>query len=55
MNPYDAVLFISFGGPEKREDVMPFLEMRGDDRYICIATDRGYPVTEELMTDAVRG
>jgi len=24
--PYDAVLFIGFGGPEKREDIMPFLE-----------------------------
>ena len=23
---YDAVLLISFGGPEKREDVIPFLE-----------------------------
>lgn len=23
---YDAVLFVSFGGPERREDVMPFLE-----------------------------
>ena len=27
MNNYDAVFFISFGGPEKREDVMPFLEI----------------------------
>ncbi len=27
MNTYDAVLFIGFGGPEKREDVMPFLEL----------------------------
>lgn len=24
--PYDAVLVVSFGGPEKREDVIPFLE-----------------------------
>ena len=24
--PYDAILFLSFGGPEKREDVIPFLE-----------------------------
>ena len=23
---YDAVLVLSFGGPEKREDVIPFLE-----------------------------
>ncbi len=27
MNTYDAVLYIGFGGPEKREDVMPFLEL----------------------------
>lgn len=24
--PYDALLFVSFGGPERREDVIPFLE-----------------------------
>ena len=24
--PYDAILVVSFGGPEKREDVIPFLE-----------------------------
>ena len=24
--PYDALLLVSFGGPEKREDVLPFLE-----------------------------
>lgn len=24
--PYDAVLIVAFGGPEKREDVIPFLE-----------------------------
>jgi protoheme ferro-lyase len=23
---YDALLLVSFGGPEKREDVIPFLE-----------------------------
>ena len=23
---YDAILLVSFGGPEKPEDVMPFLE-----------------------------
>jgi ferrochelatase len=26
MQPYDALLFVSFGGPERTEDVMPFLE-----------------------------
>lgn len=25
-NPYDAILILSFGGPEGRDDVMPFLE-----------------------------
>ena len=25
--PYDAVLIVSFGGPEKHEDVLPFLEI----------------------------
>lgn len=24
--PYDAILFLSFGGPEQRDDVIPFLE-----------------------------
>ena len=24
--PYDALLIVSFGGPEKRDDVIPFLE-----------------------------
>src|SRR4051794_18030345 len=24
--PYDALMIVSFGGPEKREDVLPFLE-----------------------------
>ena len=26
MSPYDAVLLVSFGGPERAEDVVPFLE-----------------------------
>ena len=26
MSSYDAILIVSFGGPEKREDVIPFLE-----------------------------
>jgi ferrochelatase len=26
VSPYDALLFLSFGGPEKPEDVVPFLE-----------------------------
>ena len=26
VKPFDALLFLSFGGPEKPDDVMPFLE-----------------------------
>src|SRR3954464_9683634 len=26
VSPYDALLLVSFGGPEKPEDVVPFLE-----------------------------
>ena len=26
VTPYDALLLVSFGGPEKPEDVVPFLE-----------------------------
>jgi ferrochelatase len=26
LDPYDAVILVSFGGPERREDVVPFLE-----------------------------
>src|SRR6201985_63258 len=26
MNSFDALLVVSFGGPEKKEDVIPFLE-----------------------------
>ena len=26
VSPYDAVLLVSFGGPERPEDVLPFLE-----------------------------
>jgi ferrochelatase len=32
---YDAILLVSFGGPEKPEDVMPFLE--------CVTHGRGIP------------
>ena len=33
MPPFDALLLVSFGGPEQREDVIPFLEnvLRGRD------------------------
>ncbi len=37
------------------EIVAPWIEVRGSEQYLRIADDRGYPVTEELMTSAVRG
>ena len=39
--PYDALLIVSFGGPEKREDVIPFLEN----------VLRGKPVPRERMLE----
>lgn len=39
--PYDAVLVVSFGGPESREDVIPFLEN----------VLRGKPVPRERMLE----
>ena len=38
---YDAVLFVSFGGPEGRDDVIPFLEN----------VLRGKPVPRERMLE----
>jgi len=43
LNPYDGILLLSFGGPEKPEDVMPFLRIvtagRGipDERLTAVA------------------
>jgi ferrochelatase len=33
---YDALLIVSFGGPEQREDVIPFLEnvLRGKNPFL---------------------
>jgi ferrochelatase len=39
--PYDALLIVSFGGPERREDVIPFLEN----------VLRGKPVPRERMLE----
>jgi 8-oxo-dGTP pyrophosphatase MutT (NUDIX family) len=50
---FDAALAeIAMIAPEK---VTPWIETRGDAQYLRIADDRGYPVTEELLTAAVRG
>jgi hypothetical protein len=37
------------------EKITPFFEMRDGERYLCIPTDRGYPVTSQLLSSAVRG
>jgi ferrochelatase len=40
-SPYDSILIVSFGGPERREDVLPFLEN----------VLRGKPVPKERMLE----
>jgi 8-oxo-dGTP pyrophosphatase MutT (NUDIX family) len=35
--------------------VTPWIEQRGDGRYLCIPDDLGYPVTAEALDTAVRG
>jgi hypothetical protein len=37
------------------EKITPFFEERDGVRHLCIPVDRGYPVTSQLMTTAVRG
>ena len=44
MNPREAVFFIGFGGPEKREDVLPFLEI----------VTRGRGIPKERLEDVAR-
>lgn len=66
--PYDALLFISFGGPEGREDVIPFLEnvLRGRnvprERLLEVAEHYEHfggisPINAQVraLMDAVRG
>lgn len=50
---YDAVLAeLKSVAPDT---ITPWIETRGDAQYLRIPEDRGYPVTEELLTAAVRG
>ena len=35
--------------------ITPCLEVRGGQRWLCIPEDAGYPVTAELLDDAMRG
>jgi NUDIX domain len=37
------------------EKIVPSIEERRGARYLCIPGDRGYPVTAELMSKAMRG
>ena len=57
MSRYDALLIVSFGGPERHEDVLPFLEnvLRGDiprERMLEVAEhyyhfDRRSPINDQ--------
>ncbi len=40
-----------YGSPR----ITPYLQMRGDERHLCIRDDCGYPVTSEAVTSALRG
>ena len=53
LGSYDAaVAEAAVIAPEK---IVPFFDERDGERYLCIPADRGYPVTAELLTKAVRG
>src|SRR6187200_3076101 len=69
VSPYDALLLVSFGGPEKPEDVVPFLENvtagRGIPRERLVEVGRHYslfggrsPINDlnwdPYLTDAVQ-
>jgi len=49
---YDAILVVSFGGPESREEVIPFLEnvLRGRN----IPRERLLTVAEHFTTSAAK-
>ena len=46
---------IRFAGERKIEQVQPWIAERGDERFLTIPDDLGYPVTEEPLTSAMRG
>jgi len=65
---YDALLIVSFGGPEKRDDVIPFLEnvLRGRnvprERMLAVAEhyyhfDGRSPINDQnrALIEALRG
>jgi 8-oxo-dGTP pyrophosphatase MutT (NUDIX family) len=53
LGSFDAALAeVAMIAPEK---IVPHFEMRDGERHLCIPEGRGYPVTSELMSKAVRG
>ena len=53
LGSFDAALAeVAVIPPEK---ITPFFELRDGERHLCIPDDRGYPVTSEVLTAAVRG
>lgn len=53
LGSYEAALAeITAIAPEK---IVPFFEEREGERYLCIPENRGYPVTAELLSKAMRG
>ena len=53
LGSYEAALAeVAVIAPDK---ITPYFEMRDGERHLCIPPDRGYPVTSQLMTSAVRG
>ena len=55
---YDAVVVVSFGGPDKREDVIPFLEnvLRGGASLLALGADLDPNVAElaAMVLDVAR-
>lgn len=35
--------------------IQPFIEQRGDERFLCILEDQGYPVTAQRLSEVRRG
>ncbi len=53
LGSYDAALAeVAVTAPDK---ITPYFEMRDGEQYLCIPDGRGYPVTTELMSKAMRG
>lgn len=53
LGSYDAAL--AEAAEIAPDRIVPFFEERGGERYLCIPEGRGYPVTAELLSSAIRG